>query len=43
MWLDHKAQELKATIRALEIMPDQVHWFVESDPTKGPAHLILLG
>ena len=34
-----KAQELGATIHALEIMPDHVHIFVESDPTKAPAHL----
>ena len=34
-----KAVELEATIRALEIMPDHVHLFVESDPTKSPAML----
>ncbi len=34
-----KAEELGATIHALEIMPDHVHLFVESDPTKAPAHI----
>lgn len=37
--LSDKATELGATIHALEIMPDHVHLFVESDPTKAPAHL----
>lgn len=37
--LTEKAQELGATIHALEVMPDHVHLFLESDPTKAPAHL----
>ena len=35
-----KAIELGATIHALEIMPDHVHMFAESDPTKAPAHIV---
>jgi len=34
-----KAAELGAEIHALEIMPDHVHVFVESDPTLAPSHL----
>jgi putative transposase len=34
-----KAKEIKAEIHALEIMPDHVHLFVESDPTMAPARL----
>ena len=37
--LYEKAKELSATIHALEIMPDHVHLFIESDPTKAPAQL----
>jgi putative transposase len=37
--LVEKAHELGATIHALEVMPDHVHLFLESDPTKAPAHL----
>ena len=37
--LREKAVEHGATIMALEIMPDHVHLFVESDPTKAPSHL----
>ena len=37
--LYRKAKELDATIHALEIMPDHVHLFVESDPRLAPAHL----
>jgi putative transposase len=37
--LYRKAKEIKATIHALEIMPDHVHMFVESDPTTAPARL----
>ena len=37
--LSEKAAELEATVHALEIMPDHVHLFVESDPTLAPAHL----
>jgi putative transposase len=34
-----KAQELGVTIEALEIMPDHVHLFIESDPTEAPQRL----
>ncbi|OGO08159.1 MAG: transposase [Chloroflexi bacterium RBG_13_60_13] len=34
------ANELEATVHALEIMPDHVHIFVESDPTRGVAELV---
>lgn len=37
--LREKAAELGAEIHALEIMPDHVHLFVESDPTLAPAHI----
>ncbi|HZA23133.1 MAG TPA: IS200/IS605 family transposase [Dehalococcoidia bacterium] len=37
--LEIKAVELGAVVHALEIMPDHVHLFVESDPTKAPAHI----
>jgi putative transposase len=37
--LYQKAQELKVTIQAMEIMPDHVHLFIESDPTEAPQHL----
>jgi putative transposase len=37
--LHQKAKEIKAEIHALEIMPDHVHMFVESDPTMAPARL----
>ena len=37
--LEEKAEELEATMLAVEVMPDHVHIFVESDPTKAPAHL----
>jgi len=37
--LYQKAEELEATIEALEILPDHVHLFIESDPTKAPQHL----
>jgi putative transposase len=37
--LYQKAQEIKVTIHALEIMPDHVHMFVQSDPTTAPARL----
>jgi Transposase IS200 like len=38
--LEAKAAELRATIHALEIMPDHVHLFVESDSTRAPAHIV---
>jgi putative transposase len=34
-----KAQELKATLHTLEVMPDHVHMVVESDPSMAPAKL----
>ena len=37
--LDEKAAELGAQILALEIQPDHVHLFVESDPALAPAHI----
>jgi putative transposase len=37
--LYQKAKEIKTQIHALEIMPDHVHMFVESDPTMAPARL----
>jgi len=37
--LYQKAKEIKAKIHALDIMPDHVHMFVESDPTMAPARL----
>ena len=37
--LEMKAHELGATIHAMEVMPDHVHLFLESDPTKAPAHI----
>lgn len=37
--LHEKAAEIGATLHALEVMPDHVHTFVESDPTRAPAHL----
>ena len=37
--LYQKAQELGVTVEALEIMPDHVHLFIESDPTETPQRL----
>ena len=37
--LHEKANELEAQIRTLEIMPDHVHLFIETDPTLAPAHI----
>jgi putative transposase len=37
--ISQKAQELGVTIEALEIMPDHVHLFIESDPTEAPQRL----
>lgn len=37
--LREKANQLDADIEALEIMPDHVHLFVCSDPTKAPQDL----
>lgn len=38
--LHKKANELKVEIAALEIMPDHVQMFIETDPTESPAHLV---
>lgn len=35
-----KARELEMTIHAMEIMPDHVHLFVESDPRWGVAEIV---
>ena len=37
--LREKANELDTQVRALEIMPDHVHLFIETDPTLAPAHV----
>jgi putative transposase len=37
--LYQKAQELDVTIEALEIMPDHIHLFIQSDPTEAPQRL----
>lgn len=37
--LFEKAQELSLTLHTLEIMPDHVHLFVESDPGIAPAKI----
>jgi putative transposase len=34
------AGELEATVHALEVMPDHVHLFLESDPTRSVAELV---
>jgi REP-associated tyrosine transposase len=38
--LAEKATELGITIHALEVMPDHVHLFVESDPTRCVAEIV---
>ena len=38
--LAEKSDELGMTIHALEIMPDHVHLFVESDPTRCVAEIV---
>ena len=38
--LAEKAAELDMTIHALEVMPDHVHLFVESDPTRCVAEIV---
>lgn len=35
-----KAEEIDLTVHALEIMPDHVHLFVESDPRWCPAEIV---
>lgn len=37
--LQQKAEQLKVTIAALEIMPDQVHLFICAPPTEAPHRL----
>lgn len=37
--LEVKASELGAKVHALEVMPDHVHLFLETDPTRAPAHI----
>jgi len=37
--LREKAAQLDAKIHALEIMPEHVHLFLETDPTRAPAHI----
>ena len=37
--LHGKANEMGAIVHSLEVMPDHVHLFVESDPTQAPAHI----
>jgi putative transposase len=34
------AHDLEATIHALEVMPDHVHLFLETDPTRSVAELV---
>jgi putative transposase len=38
--LHKKAPELDVTIEALDIMPDHVHLFIESNPTEAPQRLV---
>ena len=38
--LAEKAAELGLTIHALEVMPDHIHVFVESDPTRCVAEIV---
>jgi len=38
--LQQKADELQMTIHTLEVMPDHVHLFVESDPTLCVAEIV---
>ena len=38
--LAEKAAELGMTVHALEVMPDHVHLFVESDPTRCVAEIV---
>jgi putative transposase len=38
--LAEKAAELDMMIHALEVMPDHVHLFVESDPTRSVAEIV---
>jgi len=38
--LAEKAKEMGVVIHSLEVMPDHVHLFVESDPTQAPTHIV---
>ena len=38
--LEGKAAELEMTVHTLEILPDHVHLFVESDPTRPVAEIV---
>ncbi len=38
--LTEKAHELVAEVHTLEIMPDHVHLFIESDPTLAVSHIV---
>src|SRR6478609_8716605 len=40
MLLAKKSADLDTTIHALEVMPDHVHLFVESDPTRCVAEIV---
>jgi putative transposase len=35
-----KAAELEVKVHAMEVMPDHVHMFIESDPTRSVAELV---
>ena len=37
--LAEKAAEIGVTLHALEVLPEHVHLFVESDPTRAPANI----
>lgn len=37
--LTEEDTEMGATLPAMDVMPDHVHLFVESDPTRAPAHI----
>jgi putative transposase len=39
-WLAEKSAELGMTIHGLEVMPDHLHLFVESDPTRCVAEIV---
>jgi putative transposase len=39
--LHQKAQEMQVTIESLQILPDQVHIYVKSDPTEAPSALLI--
>jgi putative transposase len=39
-WLAEKSGQLGMTIHALEVMPDHVHLFIQSDPTRCVAEIV---